>query len=374
VSGFSRTPEGEEHVVAGFSRTSDSRTPDTRTPLGRTESADHHFLIVRLGSLGDVIHGIPAAAALRRTHPRARIDWLVDPRYADLLDLVECLDYRIPFDPRDLMEARMGAWATVRTLRRTRYDAVIDFQGLLKSAVLSRLINGWRTIGFPRRHLREPLARLFYTDTPDPGTAVHVIDKNLALLGILGVVDRSVRFPIAIPRTAAATVARERVGGDYVLVNPGAAWPNKRWLPERFGAVAASMRDEFGLRALVLWGPGEESLARAVVSASQGAAAAAPPTTIPDLVGVVRGARLVLSGDTGPLHIAAAVGTPVVALFGPTFPERNGPWSARDEVVSRVGQCSCFYERRCRKPIACINDISVAEVCDAIRRRLGAHG
>jgi heptosyltransferase-1 len=367
VSGFSRTPEAED-PASGV-----APTPDRRTPPGRTESADHHFLIVRLGSLGDVIHGIPAAAALRRTHPRARIDWLVDPRYVDLLDLVECLDYRIPFDPRDLTDARrIGTWKTVRTLRQTRYDAVIDFQGLLKSATLSRLINGWRTIGFPRRHLREPLARLFYTDTPDPGGAAHVIDKNLALLGILDVVDRTVRFPIAIPRTAAVTTARERVGADYALVNPGAAWPNKRWPPDRFGALAAFMRNEFGLRSLVLWGPGEESLARAVVSASQGAAAAAPPTTIPDLVGIARGARLMVSGDTGPLHVAAALGTPVVGLFGPTFPERNGPWSPRDVVVSRASECACFYQRRCRKEIWCIEHIGVGEVYEAVEKRLAA--
>ncbi|MGH9255889.1 MAG: lipopolysaccharide heptosyltransferase I [Vicinamibacterales bacterium] len=333
------------------------------------------FLIIRLGSLGDVIHGIPAAAALRRTHPHARIDWVVDPRYLELLHLVECVDDRVPFDPRHLMRGRASAWATVRELRRSRYDAVIDLQGLLKSAILSRLVGARRTIGFPRRHLREPIARLFYTDAPDPGAAQHVIDKNLALVGALGVADRTVRFPVSIPRTPAVALAKERMGGgEYAMVNPGAAWPNKRWPPDRFGAIAASIRRDFGLRSLVLWGPGEESLANAIVATSQGAAVAAPQTTIADLVGIARAARVMVSGDTGPLHVACAVGTPVVALFGPTFPERNGPWSPRDVVVSRVAQCSCYYERRCRKDVACINDISIDEVRDAVRRCLIAHG
>lgn len=333
------------------------------------------FLIIRLGSLGDVVHGIPTAAALRRRYPRAEIDWVVDPRYVELLDLVECIDRRIPFDPRHLMRGRGPAWAAVRDLRQTQYDAVIDLQGLLKSAVLSRLVAARRTIGLPRAHLREPAARLFYSDAPDPGAATHVIHKNLALLGTLGVDDRSVRFPLAIPRTPAAAAVAERVGSrEYALVNPGAAWPNKRWPAYRFGAVAAAIREEFGLRSVVLWGPGEQPLAEAVVSASQSAAALAPETTITDIVGIARAGRIMISGDTGPLHIAGAVGTPIVALFGPTFPERNGPWAPRDLVISRVSQCSCFYERRCRKTLPCIEDIGVAEVLDASRRVLIARG
>jgi lipopolysaccharide heptosyltransferase I len=353
--------------VSGGSRTSEERVT---SGLSRTPSVDRHFLIVRLGSLGDVIHGIPAAAALRRTYPHARIDWLVDPRYVELLQLVECLDFRIPFDPRDLMRSA-AAREVLRELRQTKYDAVIDLQGLLKSAMLSRLVRPRQIIGFPRQHLREPLARLFYTETPDPDGARHVIDKNLALVAALGVTDRRVRFPIAIPRTPAVAEARARIeNAEYALLNPGAAWPNKRWPPERFGAIAACVQRDFGLRSLVLWGPGEESLATAVVDSSDGAARAAPPTTIPDLVGLARTARLMVSGDTGPLHIAGAVGTPLVALFGPTRPERNGPWAERDVVVSRVAQCSCSYERRCRRPVPCIDDIGVDEVHDAIRRRL----
>jgi len=335
----------------------------------------NRFLIVRLGSLGDVVHGIPVAAALRHEYPASRIDWMVDPRYVELLNLVVGLDRRIGVDPRAIRrgEARRRFRQTLRELRDTGYDAAIDLQGLLKSAMLARSIRAHQTIGFPRRHLREPLARLFYTDAPDPGLATHVIYKNLALLAPLHVTDLRVRFPLEIPRTATTTQIIHRFERrEYALVNPGAAWPNKRWPPANFGAVAAAIEREFGWRSLVLWGPGEQELAHEVVAQSGGAAEISPPTTITDLVGLARGARLMISGDTGPLHIAGAVSTPIVALYGPTRPDRNGPWGLSDVSISRVQQCSCVYERKCRKTERCIDDISVAEVISAVQRRVAA--
>jgi heptosyltransferase I len=335
----------------------------------------NRFLIVRLGSLGDVVHGIPVAAALRHEYPTSRIDWMVDPRYVELLNLVVGLDRRIGVDPRAIKrgEARRRFRQTLRELRDTGYDAAIDLQGLLKSAMLARSIRAHQTIGFPRRHLREPLARLFYTDAPDPGLATHVIYKNLALLAPLHVTDLRVRFPLEIPRTATTTQIIHRFERrDYALVNPGAAWPNKRWPPANFGAVAAAIEREFGWRSLVLWGPGEQELAHEVVAQSGGAAEISPPTTITDLVGLARGARLMISGDTGPLHIAGAVSTPIVALYGPTRPDRNGPWGLADVSISRVQQCSCVYERKCKKTERCIDDISVAEVISAVQRRVAA--
>ena len=341
--------------------------------------ADFHpkFLIVRLGSLGDVVHAIPVAAALRHAYPAARVDWMVDPRYVELLNLVESIDTRIPVDPRAFGRGneRGRLLRTMRELRRTRYDAVIDLQGLLKSAVLARAAGGRTTLGFPRAHLREPAARLLYTHAPDPGAAAHVIHKNLALLAAVGVSDLRVRFPVNIPRTPVVQSLTDRFAGSgFTLINPGAAWPNKRWPADRFGAVAAAIQREHGQRSVVLWGPGEERLAADVVAASAGAAELSPPTTIADIVGLGRSARLMVSGDTGPLHIAAAVGTPIVALFGPTFAERNGPWADDDVSLSRASQCICHYERQCRRQDRCIDEIGVDDVVNAIRRRMAAHG
>jgi heptosyltransferase-1 len=319
------------------------------------------FLIVRLGSLGDVVHAIPAVATLIDRYPDARVDWVVDPRYVDLVKAVERIGNVIPFDSRQ-------GWgmliATARRLRAEGYDAVIDLQGLLKSAVLARIAGGRRTIGFSRAHLREPMAALFYTETHDPGDAVHVIHKGLALMRALGVQKTPVAFPLGVPR--------QMTPDGYVLINPSAAWPNKRWPAERFGALAAVIRERLGLTSLVLWGPGEEALASAVVAASKGAAKAAPPTSIIDIASLARGARLMISGDTGPLHIAGAVGTPIVALFGPTRAERNGPWSPVDISITRFDRCVCHYERRCRRAQPCIDDIGVDEVLAAVERRVAA--
>ena len=326
------------------------------------------FLIVRLGSLGDVIHAIPAVAALKHRYPSAMIDWVVDPRYADLVRLVTVVATVYPFDPRGTLSA-LTAWRQIG--RGIEYDAAIDLQGLLKSAVLARSVGARRAIGFSRQHLREPLARFFYSATVDPGDAPHVIQKGINLMRAVGVDDATIAFPIAVPRSSAADAVAARVGSSgYVLINPGAAWPNKRWPPERFGALAAAIRERHGLQSLVLWGPGEEAAASAVVAASRGAAEHAPPTSITDIVAIARGASLMVSGDTGPLHIAAAVGTPIVALFGPTREERNGPWSQADISISRLDQCVCHYERRCRRAEPCIDDIGVDEVVAAVERRV----
>jgi len=331
-------------------------------------------LIVRLGSLGDVVHAIPFAAALREHFPAARIDWMVDPRYVELLEMVPVIDRRIAIDPRALLRRaeRARQLRMLNDIRRIQYDVVFDLQGLVKSAVLARAVGGKRVVGFSRVHLREPMARLLYTDAFDPGPATHVIDMNLALLSAVDAVDRRVRFPLAIPSSATVDSVVQRFPGGYVLINPGAAWPNKRWPPACFGAVAAALNDIYDKRSLVLWGPGERTLAQDVVAASGGAADVSPPTTIKELAGIARAAHLMISGDTGPLHIAAAVGTPIVSLFGPTRPERNGPWAMYDIAISRVDGCDCHYERRCRRDVACITSISVDEVLDAVARRLDA--
>ena len=317
--------------------------------------------------MGDVIHAIPTAAALRARFPEARIDWLVDPRYVALLEMVRGIDSRIAVNTR--RPAR--TFATIRDLRRVGYTAVIDLQGLLKSAVLARAARAERTIGFATEHLRERTAGPFYTHRVDPQSGAHVIFKNLALLEPLGSRDARVAFPLEIPHSAVSDSVSARFDdAAYAVINPGAAWPNKRWPPDRFGALASDIRARIGMRSLVLWGPGEQPLAETVARASNGAAEPAPATSITDLFAIARRARVVISGDTGPLHIGGAVGTPLVALFGPTLASRNGPWSAADVVISRTDSCSCLYRRRCRRNAACIDDIQLPEVLDAVERRL----
>ncbi|HEY2434647.1 MAG TPA: glycosyltransferase family 9 protein [Vicinamibacterales bacterium] len=325
-----------------------------------------NILIVRLGSLGDVIHAIPAAAALRRAFATARIDWLVDAPHRDIVELVTTLDRVVV-----LRGGTLPAWASARReLRAARYDVALDFQGLLKSAVLARASGAARVVGFTRRDLREKTARFFYTASAN-GEGAHAILKNLRLLQTLGIEDDGIEFPLRPVESAALSALRSTLGGSRVaLINPGAAWPNKRWPAGRFGQLAASIRERHALVPVVLWGPGEEELAAAVVAASGGAAVLAPPTSVRDLVAFCRAADLFVAGDTGPLHVATAVGTPTVSLYGPTDPARNGPWSSSDVFVSRADRCGCPIERSCRQARWCLEEITVADVDAAVQRRL----
>jgi len=331
------------------------------------------FLIVRLGALGDIVHAIPVAAALRRAFPDARIDWLVSAKHREILDLVPVIDRRLVIgDPSPL--------TVIGELRNARYDVAIDLQGLIKSALVARASGAARVIGFSSRYARERLASLLYTDVYDPGRGGlfdrretrHVVAINLGLLTALGIDAVRAEFPIDAVESAPARQVRERTAGRYALLNPGAAWPNKRWPPARPSEVAIALRDRHDLMSVVLWGPGEDPLAREVVAGSDGAALLSPPTSVADIVAMSRGAALMVSGDTGPAHIASAIGTPIVGIYGPTRPTRNGPLSPHDVTVSRDASCECHHRRRCVRDRMCLLDIEAGEVVGAIERRLAA--
>ncbi len=346
----------------------------------RTAKSELRVLIVRLSALGDIVHALPVLAALRRRYPDANVDWLVEEAYAPILGLVRGLRRRIIVRARESSESEravsfggtLGYVRAVAFLRRQQYDVALDLQGLIKSAVWARLSGAARIVGFHRDHVRETPAAALYTEEVMPPPHAHVIDKNLALAAVLGASSSTPELPldpIPAPPTLEA-IARAGGAGRYIVINPGAAWPNKRWPADRFGELAASLASRQGLGSIITWGPTEHELAESVSRASGGAAHLAPPTTIADLAILMRDAALVISGDTGPLHIAAAMGSPVVGLYGPTWPERNGPWQPADEVISRAHVCVCHHKRRCLRGRPCIDDIAVAEVLDAAERRI----
>ena len=345
-------------------------------------------LLVRLGALGDLVHALPFAAALRAAHPDARIDWLVDVRYRALLDLVptSIVTERLVLDT-PAMSGPTSPVAVIRRLRLASYDIAFDAQGLIKSAVLARLSGATRVVGFAKSALREPAAGMFYTESIDPATAggepggvVHVVAKTLSLLRAIGIeppAPEAWRFPLEIAPSPVPACTREVLGIDgeapFALINPGAAWPNKRWPPERFAALAREVQARCGMRSAVLWGPGEETMAAQIARASAGAAEMAPATTLTDAIALAREARVVVSGDTGPTHLAAAVGTPIVGIYGPTDPARNGPWHPEDVCVSRFGVCACHHQRQCRQPERwCLAGIEVDEVLQAVEQRLAS--
>ncbi len=330
------------------------------------------LLVVRLGSLGDLVHTLPAVSAIHRADPELEIDWLVDVVHREFLELVPLIASIIPLRAptvRGWLEAR-------RRLQARRYALAVDFQGLIKSATLARLSGAGRVAGFGRKALREPAAAWLYSDRVDVGEAGHVIEKNLRLARAVGGRGDAYEFPLAPVASAALDEVKASGMGAFALLNCGAAWPNKRWPAERFGRLAAWLHARHGLWSVVLWGPGEAELAAAAAAASGGTAVVAPPTSLSDLVALSREARLMVSGDTGPTHIAAAVGTPIVALFGPTSPARNGPWNPADRTLSRYETCGCHYRRRCRRgpDTWCLGTITEDEVRGAIDERLGAAG
>jgi heptosyltransferase I len=289
-----------------------------------TTPSEEKFLVVRLSSLGDLVHTIPAVAALRAAFPSAQIDWVVDRRWSPLIGLVTCINETIPLDrsPRDVL-------AMVARLRRTHYTCALDLQGRYRSAVLGWLSGAPRRIGRAAKSTREPGAALFYTERVVP-TGRHIVDMTVDLAARAGAKPTAEpQFPLRVPPEAWQRVreklAREGVTGSYVVLSPGGGWKSKCWPPERFGALAVAIERAHGLRAVVNIAPGEEEMAREIIHAAEPARPVALTFDIHELAALLSEARLVVAGDTGPLHLAAALGTRVVGLFGSTDPERNGP-------------------------------------------------
>jgi heptosyltransferase-1 len=231
-------------------------------------------------------------------------------------------------------------------------------------------------VGFARPWRREPASALLIGEPAElPPGREHVIDKNLALLGPLGIEATGLReFPLPYSEETAARVQgglRDLGVEGFAILNPAGGWASKLWPAERFGELAQGLRKR-GLRSVVTWGPGEEELADRVVASSAGAAVRSFPTTLLDYVELARRARLVVAADTGPLHLACAVATPVVALFGPTDPARNGPFASGDVVVRRTPPCAPCYSRTCERHAGVMAEIPGAEVLAAAEKRLAS--
>ena len=332
-----------------------------------------NVLLVRLSSIGDVVHTLPALAALARAGHAA--GWLVEPASRLLLEGQPLLRQVAPV-PAARAFRLAAARETLRAVRGAGYDAALDFQGLWKSAAWARLSGARRVIGFGAPWRREAASALLLGERAEqPAAAVHVIDKNLALLRPLGIDALGLReFPLPEAPGSAERVARGLAGlgaGPFVVLNPGGGWSSKLWPAERFGEVARGLAER-GLLPVVTWGPGEEPLADRVVAASGGAAVRSFPTSLLDYVALARRASLVVAADTGTLHLACAVGTPVVGLFGPTDPARNGPFSPLDVVVRRTPPCAPCHRRVCPRHEGVMATIPVAEVREAADRRLAA--
>ncbi|HST52287.1 MAG TPA: glycosyltransferase family 9 protein [Pyrinomonadaceae bacterium] len=345
------------------------------------------ILFVKLGSIGDIVHTLPALAAARRVMPRAEITWVVERRSAEILKDNHFINNLIEVDTKALRRWPVSGEtlpATRRQLRRLRasaFDLAVDFQGLLKSALIARLSGARRRVGFARAHLREPASRFLLTKTVDIPASAHVVMKNLALaagaLGFDAPADAAAfEFPIAVSRLheREADEIIERSGEEFAILNPGGGWPTKLWDAGRYGALADALRFNFGLRSVVTYGPGERELAASVASSSRSRAALVASPSLKGFFALARRARLYIGGDTGPTHLAVAAGAPVVGLFGPTEWWRNGSPRLEDICVGRedIGCRTDCHRRSCSNWV-CM-DIEVGRVVEAAGERLARAG
>jgi lipopolysaccharide heptosyltransferase I len=288
-----------------------------------SNSRPNRLLAVRLSSLGDVVHTIPIVPALRSALPDAKLDWLVDERWAPLVKLVRGID-----DVITLRSSAFGYLQCMKQVRQAGYSCVVDFQGIYRSAVLAWISGAERRIGRDRHSARESGAAWFYTDRVTPA-GQHVAEMSMNLAVRAGAQHPAeMQFPIQVPAEEISRVRetlRRQAAENYVVVSPGGGWKSKCWPPERFGAVCAEIWRRHRIASVVNIAPGEEELGKAVVANSLEAKPIVYCPGLPELVALLSQAQVVVGGDTGPLHLAAALGTRVVALFGSTNASRNGP-------------------------------------------------
>jgi heptosyltransferase-1 len=334
------------------------------------ETKIERVLIVRLSAMGDVIHALPAVHFLRQAFPQAFIGWLIEERWAELLcapgaprrgprsssrplvdevHTVNLKEWRKSLFSISTLQHAAKVWNDVRDIR---YDVAVDLQGAMRSAVLARW-SGARAV-YGAAEPREAPASLWYTRRV-VARGRHVIEQNLSVAEAL-VGHRGVMTPAELPRDLPRDLPKEpqaeqcieqrlaELGiGEFAILNPGAGWGAKRWPPARYGEVARKLADQ-GVGSILNYGPGEEALVRAAEAAS-GGAAQTMSCSVSELIALTRRARLFIGGDTGPLHLAAALRVPVVAIFGPTDPARNGPYGARS-IVLRSAESVTSHARR----------------------------
>jgi heptosyltransferase-1 len=314
---------------------------------------DPHILVVRLGAMGDIIHTLPAVASLKNSFPGARITWVVEPRWAPLLEANPFVDRVTPLR-RGTARGILASW---REIRSERYDFAVDFQGLIKSAVTAACGRPERIFGFHRSQAREAASALFYSDET-LSASEHVVDRNLDLAAAAGATAALRVFPLP-----PGTPEGELPPGDFVLASPLAGWRRKQWPLEYYGALAARLRNELGM-ALVLNGP--ESAAAELAEA---AGAERHFSGLAGLIHATRRAAAVVGVDSGPMHLAAALGRPGVAIFGPTDPARNGPYGGSMRVLRSPSAVTTY--KRSEEIDSSMREVSPDEVLECLRRALG---
>ena len=334
-------------------------------------------LIIKPSSLGDIVHALPVLADLRRALPDAHISWLINRAFAPLLEGHPLLDEAILFDRRGYGKLHRSARMTgdfigfTRELRKRRFDLVIDLQGLFRSGFLAWASGAPMRVGFATA--RE-MAPLFYTQRVNlPPNISHAVEINRLVSAKLGIANGAPRFPLGLTRRECdAALARmaERARVDlsrFIAVVPGARWATKQWAPERFAAVIDALHAAGRPPCVLLGAPDERDVASRVINACRRSPVdLVGATSLRELAALLCRAELVLCNDSGPMHIAAALGRPIVAVFGPTDPNRCGPYSTVARVVRTSIECAPCYQRVCSHT-SCLTRVEPTTVLAAIR-------
>jgi len=330
----------------------------------------HRILLIKPSSLGDVTHALPILHLLRKKYPNAKISWLVAPYCSGLLEGHPDLDEVILFDRRRFGTAWKNPAAGLdlirfkRDLRRRQFDWVIDLQGLFRSGWLAWFTRAPVRIGFA--NARE-LAPLFYTHRiPIATMEQHAVDRYLRIAHAAGCDDEPIEFKFAVSDSDRSAV-NEMLGDDspFAVLLPGANWETKRWPVENFQALVEPIEKRFGLRCVIAGGPDTIEMANKIPSAQN----LAGKTNLPQLVALLERASLVIANDSGPMHIAAALGKPLVTLFGPTNPIRTGPYNRPDSVVRLDIPCSPCYSRKCSHT-SCLRWLTIEPVLSTAAEQL----
>ncbi len=350
-----------------------------------------NILIVKTSAIGDVTHTLPALAALRREFPGAEIDWLVEEAAADILrgagDIDRILVSRrrywwreIKAGPRRAFAALKDFFAFVRRLRRRRYDLLFDFQNLLKSSVFVFLARAEKKIGYGRGMEHAEFSYIFLNHRVKPVSMdIHAATRELMLLEALGIDgDRSeikLRPGVDAVKRVLRVLGKERSDRPLVAINPVATWESKLWREEGFVAVARGLADS-GCRVVFTGGPGDCAVvSRIIAGAGEGAEDLCGRTSLAELTALYSICDLVISTDTGPMHIAAAAGPRVLAIFGSTAPWRTGPVGEKNRVIRLDLECSPCLKKTCpRGNHACMEGISAEMVLVAARDMLHQTG
>ena len=343
----------------------------------------HNIAIVKLSAIGDVVHALPVASALRKEYPKAHLSWIVEGKAREIVDGNPDLDEVIIFEKaRWLKEfpyphrTILILWDIIRfaqRLHKARFDLVIDLQGLIKSGVLTWLTGGNTRIGFSAACCREPVNARFTNFHVTPCQEdVHIIDQCLSLVRGLGADTEQKQFKMHIPEKEQEYIKKflEKKGvakdKSLLIINPGAGWETKQWGDENYAQLADRLIGDLGMEVIFLWGPSELDMIKPIQKKMQQRALRDCPTTLKQSMALMQRAQLFIAGDTGPLHIAAALDIPCLGIYGPSSPERNGPYGKIHRVVQTDVSCRNCFRRFCSTK-ECMKSISVNKIMDTIQ-------